>query len=64
MLKTSAVALLCLSLVATPAAALELEDCRITAGPGYPGIKEYVQQAQGRADMGTVSKLVKAKLAG
>lgn len=38
MVRTSALALLllCLPLAAS---ALELEDCRISAGPGYPGIK-------------------------
>ena len=38
MLRTSALALLllCLPLAGN---ALDLEDCRITAGPGYPGIK-------------------------
>lgn len=38
MLRTSALALLllCLPLVGNT---LDLEDCRITAGPGYPGIK-------------------------
>ena len=41
MVKTSFVALLlfCVAIGAMPAAALELEDCRISAGPGYPGIK-------------------------
>ncbi len=29
----------CLLLTAAPAAAIDLEDCRISAGPGYPGIK-------------------------
>ena len=41
MFRTSVLALtlLCSPLVALSAAELELEDCRISAGPGYPGIK-------------------------
>lgn len=41
MVRTSVLALLllCSPLGALTAAALEFEDCRITAGPGYPGIK-------------------------
>jgi pimeloyl-ACP methyl ester carboxylesterase len=41
MLRTSALALLlfCSLFAAYPTSALELEDCRISAGPGYPGIK-------------------------
>jgi pimeloyl-ACP methyl ester carboxylesterase len=41
MLRTSALALLllCSSLAGPAAAELELDDCRISAGPGYPGIK-------------------------
>jgi len=41
MFRTSVLALtlLCSPLVAVSAAELELEDCRISAGPGYPGIK-------------------------
>jgi pimeloyl-ACP methyl ester carboxylesterase len=38
MVRTSALALLLLCLPLA-AGALELEDCRISAGPGYPGIK-------------------------
>ncbi|MEJ2127217.1 MAG: alpha/beta hydrolase [Woeseiaceae bacterium] len=34
-----ALLLFCLLTAGTPAAALDLEDCRISAGPGYPGIK-------------------------
>ena len=37
MVRTSLLAMLVLC--SLPAAALELEDCRISAGPGYPGIK-------------------------
>ncbi len=41
MFRTSVLALtlLCAPLVAVSAAELKLEDCRISAGPGYPGIK-------------------------
>jgi pimeloyl-ACP methyl ester carboxylesterase len=40
MYRTSVLALLFLCVAsASPAIALELEDCRISAGPGYPGIK-------------------------
>jgi pimeloyl-ACP methyl ester carboxylesterase len=41
MVRTSLLALLffCALFAQRDAAALELEDCRITAGPGYPGIK-------------------------
>jgi pimeloyl-ACP methyl ester carboxylesterase len=40
MYRTSVLALLFLCVTsASPASALELEDCRISAGPGYPGIK-------------------------
>jgi pimeloyl-ACP methyl ester carboxylesterase len=41
MLRTSALALLllCSPLAGLAAAELELDDCRINAGPGYPGIK-------------------------
>ncbi len=41
MFRTSVLALtlLCSPLIAVSAAELELEDCRISAGPGYPGIK-------------------------
>ena len=34
-----ALLLICLLTAGFPAAALDLEDCRISAGPGYPGIK-------------------------
>jgi len=39
MIQKSALALLLLSAVANTAPTLELNDCRISAGPGYPGIK-------------------------
>ena len=41
MMRTSVLALLlfCMLPAARNASAIELEDCRITAGPGYPGIK-------------------------
>lgn len=41
MMRTSVLALLlfCMLPAARDASAIELEDCRITAGPGYPGIK-------------------------
>ena len=32
-------ALVLLAITAGPAAALELKDCRISAGPAFPGIK-------------------------
>ena len=37
--RAAVVALLFLAIAAGPAAALELTDCRISAGPAFPGIK-------------------------
>ncbi len=39
MVRTALLILLAALLIPAPALALELEDCRISAGPGFPGIK-------------------------